>query len=92
MRTTSPDPYQPVAPAAPVTATLDGLDLVVTAADALPLLVLGVDVATGEGGYLQVDVRPGVTRLAAPLHRSGVHVEVVDGRSGAVYAQLVTAA
>ncbi|MDT9593571.1 hypothetical protein RDV89_10870 [Nocardioides zeae] len=75
-----------------VCVTLDGSELLIHVNEPRPLLVLAVDPDSGEGGYLLVDAKPGGTRTSAPLLRGGVHVEVVDAATGAVYAQLVTPA
>ena len=70
-----------------VSVTHAGTEVTITVDHPRTFLVLGLDPATNEGGFVKVDASPGTTTCHAPLMRAGVLVEVVDAGTGDVHAR-----
>ena len=68
--------------------TLSGRHLTITSADAFAGLILAFDEASGNGAYINCDVRPGDTLVPLPLTGERLTFELVDSASGAMVAAL----
>ncbi|MDT9593581.1 hypothetical protein RDV89_10920 [Nocardioides zeae] len=67
-----------------------GRHLAISSRTAFPAVVLAFDEATGNGAYLNHDIRPGENVVVPPLSGSTISFEVVDSVDGSLRGALVS--